>query len=186
MDWVKKNLGTVILIFALIYLADTSILQAAAESDLVRAVLSGEINEVKNALSKGADVNEKNSQDGTTPLHMAAFFGHTEIAKLLLRNKADINAKDNEGDSPLLAALTNRQKEMGELLVNRGAQVNVKMAKGGWTPLHLAVLLKDEDLVRLLVEKGADKGAKTSEGKTPLDLATATGQKEIEAFLKNP
>ena len=53
MEWVKKNLGTVIVIFALIYLADTSILQAASESDLVRAVLSGEINEVKNALNKG-------------------------------------------------------------------------------------------------------------------------------------
>jgi len=185
MNGIQKNFLTVAMIFSLIFLVDTLISQAAAETDLGRAVLSGEIAEVRVSLEKGANVNEKDSQFGTTPLHMAAFYGRTEIAKLLLRSKADINAVDNEGETPLLAALANNQKEMGELLINRGAKVNV-MTKKGWTPLHFAVSLKDEDLVRLLVEKGADLGAKTSEGSTPLDLAITAGHKEIEAFLKKP
>jgi ankyrin repeat protein len=182
MNWVHKYFGGVLAILTLSLLVDTSILQAADEESLSKAVLSGDINVVKNSMEKGGSVSERDAQFGTSPLHVAAVFGHTEIVKLLLRNKADVNAKDKEGETPLLAALVNGHSDIGELLVNKGAKVDIK-DKNGWTPLHFAASLGNEDLVRLLVEKGLDSKAKTSEGKTPLDLAIASKHKEIVDFL---
>jgi ankyrin repeat protein len=184
MKQVKKISGVVFFTLILSLFAGIFPLPAASESELLRAVFSGDIKDVNEVLNKGANVNEKDKQFGITPLHAAAYHGHTPIVRLLLRSKANIDAIDNEGETPLIAALTKGHTEIGEILVNKGAKVNIK-TKNGWTPLHIAVLIGNEDLVRLLVEKGANIKAKTNEGKTPLDLAKASGKKEIAAFLEN-
>ncbi len=183
MNWVQKNFGVFIVMLTLGLLAGSSGLQAASEGNLFQAIMSGEISYVKELMDKGANVNQRDDQFGITPLHTAAFHGRTEIVRLLLRSKADINAGDKEGETPLLSALAGGHAEISELLINRGAQINIKM-KNGWTPLHFAAALGKEDLVRLLVEKGAELNAKTNEGKTPLDLAVAKGHKEVAAFLE--
>jgi ankyrin repeat protein len=84
---------------------------------------------------------------------------------------ADVNAKDKYGYSPPLhsAALFDH-KEIIELLIAAGADVNAK-GIAEWTPLHNAAYNGHKEIVELLIEKGADVNAKDEDGGTPLDLA---------------
>ena len=51
-------------------------------------------------IAKGADINAK-SRDGSTPLHSAAFLGHTEIAELLIQKGAEVNLKNYRDETAL-------------------------------------------------------------------------------------
>lgn len=99
------------------------------------------------------------SHDGFTPLHLAAFFGHRELALLLLDRGADVNARSKSerfarANTPLHAAAANKQVEVARLLVERGADVNAKDGHG-FTPLALAANSKSDLLMLLLLEQGA-------------------------------
>jgi ankyrin repeat protein len=63
-------------------------------------------------VSQGAEVNAKNNDNGSTPLHEAAFHNaNVEILKYLVSQGADVNAKDNNGKTPLDFAITGNQQE---------------------------------------------------------------------------
>ena len=74
-----------------------------------------------------------------------------------------------DGRTPLLGAVRKGHKEIAELLIAKGADVNAK-TEGGETPLHYAALFGQKEIVELLIAKGADVNA-LIEGGTPLDLA---------------
>jgi ankyrin repeat protein len=94
-----------------------------------------------------------------------------------------VNAKDAKGRTPLLAAIVTGNKDMTELLIAKGADVNVR-GSDGTTPLHAAALLGDKDWVELLIEKGADINAKDSSGRTPLQAAAfSVNHKAIAELL---
>jgi ankyrin repeat protein len=67
---------------------------------LLFAALSGRREIAELLIAKGADVNAK-GDDGSTPLHSAAWYDRKEVAELLIANGADVNAKDDGGDTPL-------------------------------------------------------------------------------------
>jgi ankyrin repeat protein len=99
------------------------------------------------------------SHDGWTPLHLAAFFGHRDLAELLLERGADVNARSRSTrfareNTPLHAAAANRQVAVAELLVARGADVNARDGSG-FTPLALAANSKSDLVMLLLMEHGA-------------------------------
>ena len=99
------------------------------------------------------------SHDGWTPLHLAAFFGHRDLAALLLDRGADVNARSTserfaKSNTPLHAAAANKQVEVARLLVDRGADVNARDGHG-FTPLALAANSKSDLLMLLLLEQGA-------------------------------
>jgi uncharacterized protein len=99
------------------------------------------------------------SHDGWTALHLAAFFGHREVAALLLDRGADVNARSRNTrfareNTPLHAAAANRQVAVAELLVARGADVNARDGSG-FTPLALAANSRSDLLMLLLMENGA-------------------------------
>ena len=59
---------------------------------------------MKLLLDHNADVNAKRTDDGATPLYVAAQNGHTEAVKLLLDHNADVNVKSRDGKLPIDAA----------------------------------------------------------------------------------
>ena len=99
-----------------------------------------------------------------------------EVVLAWLENGADVNARDEIGNTPLHhAAHYSRNTELAPLLLSHGADVNAR-SKDNWTPLHLAVIRGPgcEDLVDLLLDHGANPTVDTyslaSSGWTLLDV----------------
>jgi ankyrin repeat protein len=67
------------------------------------ALDKGSVVIAKLLVSKGANVNTK-TNDGATPLHVAAAAGNVEVTKLLVSKGANVNAKTNDGQTPLAIA----------------------------------------------------------------------------------
>ena len=101
-------------------------------------------------------------------LHQAVIDGNIEAVKQHIAAGADVNAKDENGVTPLHWTET---EEIAELLIAKGADVNAKDDWSGSTPLHRAATFGYKEIAELLIAKGADVNARTGSGETPLDLA---------------
>ena len=76
-----------------------------------------------------------------------------------IADRADVNAKDKVGVTPLTYATFKGAKEITELLITTGADVNAKDVDGR-TPLHRAASYSHNEVAELLIAKGADVNAK--------------------------
>jgi ankyrin repeat protein len=131
----------------------------------------------------GADVNAPNDY-GDTPLHSAAYLGHTEQVRLLLKSKADVSRRTHRGETPLLyASRPEGYPETVLALLEGGADVNLA-DNFGMTPLHGAAMIGDVEVAKALVDKGhADVNRQTLNGYTPLHIAAVSGKTEFVQFL---
>lgn len=125
------------------------------------------------------------SNDGFNPLGLAAYFGHEEIAKILIVNGADVNIPANNGYNvyPIHSAVAAKNYAITKMLLDAGANVNVKQ-QAGFTPLHAAAQYGDIEIIILLLEHNAEVDVAMEGGKTPADLAEEKGFTEIAAILK--
>ncbi len=155
-------------------------------SKLFEAVARGDLDEVKRLVAKGADVNSVD-QWGNTPLHWAAIYGHAVVVDHLVAHGADVKAVNLWGTTALHRAAAMGDAAIVEHLVAHSADVNDVNAVGqlGNTPLHCAALFGRDEIVRLLVAKGADVNAVNQDGDTPLQLAAKNGNEAIARFLGN-
>ena len=98
-------------------------------------------------------------------IHEAAWDGNIESVKQHLAAGADVNAKDDEGLTPLHYAAYYSHKETVELLIAKGANVNAKN-DGGETPLDWAIEKTHTETADLLRKHGGKTGAELkAEGK---------------------
>ena len=84
---------------------------------LMYAVWVGNAEAVKHLLSKGADINAKDSE-GITPLLLAIYTDRNEIAAILIAQGADVNASAHDGTTPLMMSRIRQNKEIEEALLN--------------------------------------------------------------------
>jgi len=113
------------------------------------------------------------------PIYQAANIGDLETVEKLLESGTDVNQKNRQGYTPLMAAGT---KEIAEFLISKGASVNESTIFG--TALHEAVNSRRYEVAKVLLENGASVDAKTNVGKTPLDMAIKWKQKKIANLLR--
>jgi cytohesin len=125
------------------------------------------------------------------PIHDAARDGDLAGVQELLDAGADVNAKDNDGWTPLHIAASKNHREIVELLIAKGADVNaagesssVFIWQGGFTPLHYAAVNGHKEIVELLISKGADVNAKADNGLTPRDWAIKRTHTKIADLLR--
>lgn len=162
------------------------LLARGAELNIFEAAAVGDVRQVREWLDAQPDLVNAYSLDGWTPLHLAAFFGHAEVAELLLARGADTLAWSRNGlnNMPLHAAIAGRcRMSLVRALLAGGGDVNAKQ-QGGWTPLHQAAHRGDGELVALLLGKGADVNARKDDGETPLGLASRVGKHEVADLLR--
>jgi ankyrin repeat protein len=79
-------------------------------------------------------------------------------------------------------AVANHHKDVVDLLLANGAEVNAK-DKSDWSPLHYTAV-GYQDIAELLLARGADANAKNRTGATPLHLATQNGQADLATRMR--
>jgi ankyrin repeat protein len=108
----------------------------------------------------GANVNVAN-QLGATPVWLAAPHPNVAILERLVRAGANPNAALREGETPLMAASRSGNAAGAELLLAHGAEVNAKERSREQTALMWAVAERHPEVVRVLLENGADVHARS-------------------------
>ncbi|MDA7680103.1 ankyrin repeat domain-containing protein [bacterium] len=142
-----------------------------ADRALLDAAENGNIEDVKQHLAAGADVNAKDDAfSGETPLHWAAENGHKEIAELLIAKGADVNAKSDGNWTPLHDAAKYGRKETIELLIAKGADVNANSDDYG-TPLDWAINGRQAETINLLRKHGGKTGEELKGGEPVVEAA---------------
>ena len=126
----------------------------ALAGPLHEAVKTGDIDQVKQAIAEGADVNQGDFAFGT-PLHLAANKGHAAIAALLIEKGADVSMKDLLiGFTPLHAAAFAGHIDVVEILVAQDGDANAR-DNNHTTPIHHAAASAHFDVVEFLIAHGA-------------------------------
>lgn len=146
----------------------------------------GRLDSVKGLIgSRGSKSIDTHAADGFTPLALACFFGHQEVAAYLVDQGANVNlaALNPMKVAPLHAATAARSFWLVQMLVGAGADVNQPQQQG-WRPLHAAAQNGDADIVRFLLEHGADRAARADNNQTALDLAMLKGHANVATLLE--
>lgn len=145
-------------------------------TSLLTAAKSGYENKVRRLLISGADI-EAQDETGETALLLACDKynnSHIDTMRVLLDNNANVDAIDDIGWTPLFWGCATGNLKSVSLLLEFGANVNVQDNELD-TCLHMAIEIRHEIMIRLLLDKGADPLVKNRNGDTPLDEAIMDG-----------
>jgi ankyrin repeat protein len=155
----------------------------AGETPLMSAARSANVDAVKALARAGADVNAKETWSGQTALMWAAAEGDSAMASTLLELGADLRARSNGGTTAFQFAVRRGDMPTVQAMLAAGADVNDKRPGDFATPLLVAIINGHEDLVDLLLDKGADPNA---EGGTTTLTNTGSKASEVKITLKTP
>jgi ankyrin repeat protein len=164
----------------------------ASAVEIAAAAGYGDI--LKLIIKNGAPVTSDDSADernpfwGRNPLHLAAYYNQTNTLEILIRAGADVNLADRQGFTPLHWAAMQGATGAAALLLKHKADPNSHVAQPvsapgpgfmmgqrfsviGDTPLHLAALTGQTNVIQLLLKSKADINALNAMSQTPLDMA---------------
>lgn len=150
---------------------------------LARAVDNEDIDEVRDLISKGENVNGKDENyDKITPIFIAVENGDTEIVRLLLDYGARVNVRDSNKQTPLMRIDDDATAELVDILVRAGAKLNLSDNEGS-TALIYAAGHASTEVLKALIDAGADVNLANKEGETPLMKAADRGDIESVRLL---
>jgi ankyrin repeat protein len=117
-------------------------------------------------------------------LHQASRNNDTNAIHTLLKMKAHINYKDNEGNTPLHIAVRNQHTQATQAFIRAGAKINIPNYRGD-TPLHIAAQKANLQNIQNLIDAGAKLNIINPRGDTPLHNAVRNQNTEaIQAFIR--
>jgi ankyrin repeat protein/mono/diheme cytochrome c family protein len=151
-----------------------------------RAAECGDVEVLKLLVERGADVNAER-KGGRAPLASAVVFGHEAAVRYLLSK----GAKPNLGDVGFSRAVFKGNVEIVKALLEAGAEVKnsgnaIFPGFGGSEPILVFACFSynaDPQIVKMLLDRGADPAAKSQQGRTPLELARERGYEEVAKLL---
>ena len=160
-----------------------TLLQKPAHGKLTEAVRVGNMAAVIALLDQGADVNEKNEYDASTPLIEAACKDRAQIIPLLLERGARLEDKDSAGFTALLRAVLYNSDASTLVLIEAGADVNHKNNAESTALIYAARRNRLKTVCKLL-EYGAELEMKDAEGNKALEVAQKAQFEEIIQVLE--
>jgi ankyrin repeat protein len=160
--------------------------------DLLSLIREGSAEQVKAFVSEARNVSDDALAEGLTA---AVKRGDDEIVRVLLEAGAAPNRLPKESWPALFSAIEHERESLIRLLVQGGADINIRLPSG-YTPLHHAV---DTDcdtalqmevsptfaLTKLLLSLGADPRQKDEQGESPIDLARRYQQDALVQLLQS-
>jgi ankyrin repeat protein len=148
------------------------------------AAQEGDLAKLKDFLKDFPSLVNSHNDDGWTPLHLAAHYGHREVVELLLARGAQVNLKSENSmkNTAVRAAVAGNRTNVVDVSLARSASVNTRQ-HGGWTALHGAAQNGNREMVRILLDYGADPKLKNDHGQTAPDIALEAGHGSIADML---
>ncbi len=163
-------------------------------SSLMKAIYIGDVRRAELLMKKGVDVNRTNKK-GETPLMWAVDLArgnkNTEsdsgikIIGLLLKKRAQVDQKDNEGRTALMRVAESDVVTVANMLLDNHAKIDQKDPQGN-TAFRIAVTRNNLKMAEFLLSKGADIDTKNDTGETALMETYFSGQEEkFKMLVKN-
>jgi ankyrin repeat protein len=185
---VKKMIGMnagrayffiLVMLFVVLFVSCSKESSIGTGNILVEIIKKGDLLQIKKEINrKNVNIKDKNMD---TPLLCAAKEAHNpEIINFLIKSKANLEERDNDGHTPLMIAISRNYSypEIALTLIKAGADVNAVYNKPYYneyknTPLMYAAYMQNTPFViQSLIEAGADVNAKNHDGSTPLLIAS--------------
>ena len=152
---------------------------AGSFEDFFIAIKNDNASTVADLIKRGFDPNTRDVK-GQPGLTAAMQERSVKVARVLLEQPGiDVNALNPAGESALMLAALKGELAGAELLLGRGAAVSL----AGWSPIHYAATGPEPQLVKLLLDRGADIDAASPNGTTPLMMAAQYGSDESVKLL---
>lgn len=151
------------------------------DGKLMRAAMDGNYNKVKALLNSGTDPNCR-IDSGLTPIYSAVLSGNIEVVKLLIDHNANPNIRFNENNA-IIQAVEHQYSDIIKLLIKAGVDLEQGDSVGNYTPLFLATSVQNLEIVKILLEAGANPNAMGNEGEQILAAARISGDKNIIQIL---
>jgi len=151
---------------------------------LVTAIRTGNISLVKKFYQQKVNFLQY-LQNGDTPFHIAVKFNNFEIVKFIAENIQNLNLNDQNflGDTPLLIAIMNGNKDIFNYLLSREV-IDLNIAENkGYTPFIAACASGELDFVDKLCKRGCNIRLKTRDGQTAVHRAAFYGHQKVLIYL---
>jgi ankyrin repeat protein len=160
-------------LLALLMLASMPLLvNAGAYEDYFKAAQLDDAATITSLLQRGFDPNTVEADRGDSGLILAAREKSMKVFPVLLKARGiNVNLRANNGDTALMIAAYTDNKPAVEALLAKGAVVN----QDGWTALHYAAAIGDNDIVKMLLDKSAAVDAPSPNKTTPVMMAARGG-----------
>lgn len=162
--------------------------QVQLDQALIAAAKANNVPLVQELIGRGGDVNTKDAIQDSAFLYAGAE-GFNEVLRLTLDAGADVASTNRYGGTALIPASEHGHVETVRILIAAGVPVN-HVNNLGWTAMQEAILLnnggpRQQEVVRLLLDVGADPDIRDREGRTALQNAERLGFAGIAALIRN-
>lgn len=144
---------------------------AQALNQFLRAVNDGNLQAATALLNQGLEPDTADA-NGNTALMIASRLGHKAVVALLIERKVNVAKRSPFGDTAVNLAALGGHVEIVRMLLDHGAELNPAT---GWSPLQYAAFENRAEMVKFLIQKGAQKDALAPNGYTALMLAARNG-----------